>query len=89
MAYFSIDGKDWESYRKSVIDREDYGRGQQYYNPNDRPFAADLYDYSFGQVRDAVNSLGIRNVNRLDDIPKIFFPHKKLTCGYRNNSCGY
>ena len=59
---FSIDGKSWDDFRRSSLD----------YNPNYfsdtllggyRPRAR-LYDYSYGQVRDAAEKLGIKNINK-------------------------
>lgn len=57
--YFSIDGKNWKDYQSKVLNQEGYdGYGMG------RPLGAPLYDYSFGQIRDAAQALGIKNINR-------------------------
>jgi hypothetical protein len=59
---FSIDGKTWQDYQSSTLSGESYGG---------TPKGAPLYDYSFGQVRDAAQALGIRNINRQSEVEAV------------------
>ncbi|MDA0882936.1 MAG: hypothetical protein O2984_06460, partial [Bacteroidetes bacterium] len=59
---FSIDGKNWQDYRSSTLSGESYGG---------TPKGAPLYDYSFGQVRDAAQALGIKNINRKSEVEAV------------------
>lgn len=62
---FSIDGKSWDDYKSSTLTGEEYNLGER------GPFGKDLYDYSFGQVRDAAAALGIKNVNSYGETDRI------------------
>lgn len=68
MAYnLSIDGKSWQDYRTSA---PGYGEPDSGYSFSDMR-GAPLYDYSYGQVRDAAQSLGIKNVNKAQEVQAI------------------
>lgn len=68
MAYnLSIDGKSWQDYRTSA---PGYGEPDSGYSFSDMR-GAPLYDYSYGQVRDAAQSLGIKNVNKAKEVQAI------------------
>jgi hypothetical protein len=74
---FSIDGKSW-NYRDPsntkysdghIADRiGDDGSAEDYGNRNSYGYTNPLYDYSYGQTRDAAEALGINNVNNKDDV---------------------
>lgn len=76
---FSIDGKSWnyrDPYNQASKDRQRSGwegRGQDpgAINDNAQDFANPLYDYSYGQVRDAAKQLGIGNVNKEKEVTSI------------------
>jgi hypothetical protein len=78
--YFSIDGKDWKKYKERALD--DNGRDSFWFwstpagkelkqKVKPEPLGAPLYDYSFGQVRDAAQALGIKNVNKQREVEDI------------------
>lgn len=76
---FSIDGKSWnyrDPYNQASKDRQRggwSGRGQDPGAINDdaQDFANPLYDYSYGQVRDAAKQLEIGNVNQKKEVTSI------------------
>lgn len=76
---FSIDGKSWnyrDPYNQASRDRQRSGwsgRGQDPGAINDdaQDYANPLYDYSYGQVRDAAKQLGIGNVNKEKEVTSI------------------
>lgn len=74
---FSIDGRSWnyrDPYNQEMINRQDMNnekaRGERI---NDEAYtkANPLYDYSFGQVRDAAKALGIGNVDKGKEVRQI------------------
>ena len=74
---FSIDGRSWnyrDPYNQEMINRQDMNnekpRGERI-NDEAYTIANPLYDYSFGQVRDAAKSLGIGNVNEQKEVDSI------------------
>tara|TARA_R110002074_G_scaffold141443_4_gene287884 strand:- start:594 stop:1271 length:678 start_codon:yes stop_codon:yes gene_type:complete len=77
---FSIDGKSFD-YRDPrnmkysdghYADRiGDDGSAEDYGNRNSYEFTNPLYDYSFGDVRDAAKDLGIGNVNDKSEVKQI------------------
>ena len=69
---FSIDGKSWE-YRNpdNFNDGQDRSSDKPTYNRNAYAMTNPLYDYSYGQARDAAESLGITNVNSRDEVDRI------------------
>ena len=76
---FSIDGKSWnyrDPHNQSSKDRQRTGwtgRGQDpgAINENAQDFANPLYDYSYGQARDAAKALGIGNVDSQEETNRI------------------
>ena len=69
---FSIDGKSWE-YRNpdNFNDGQDRSSDKPTYNRDASAMTNPLYDYSYGQARDAAESLGITNVNNQDEVDRI------------------
>ena len=77
---FSIDGKSFD-YRDprnmkysdgQRADRVgDSGSAEDYDNRNSYEFTNPLYDYAFGDVRDAAKDLGIGNVNEKSEVKQI------------------
>ena len=73
---FSIDGRAW-SYRdphnQTLIDKQNVNRekGRFQVNQNSDPKTNALYDYSYGQARDAAKALGIGNVNKEKEVNQI------------------
>ena len=74
---FSIDGRSWnfrDPNNQEMINRQDMNneraRGERI---NDEAYALanPLYDYSFGQVRDAAKTLGIGNVDKKKEVKSI------------------
>lgn len=72
----SFDGKSWE-YRRpgETLDRP-LGRKQAFideagYNPHAQKMLNPLYDYSYGDVRDASKILGIGNVNEQEEVDRL------------------
>lgn len=69
---FSIDGKSW-AYR----DPDNYDRRRTFQrdgdegNQNAYDFTNPLYDYSYGQARDAAEALGIGNVNKQEEVDQL------------------
>lgn len=73
---FSIDGRSWDyrdPYNQKQIDKQNVNRekGRDTVNRNAYTKANPLYDYSFGQVRDAANELGIDNVDKKKEVSAI------------------
>ena len=71
---FSIDGKSWEyrnpgNYNDSVSDGA--SKQDNDFNRNAYGMTNPLYDYSYGQVRDAAKELGISNVNKEEEVTSI------------------
>lgn len=69
---FSIDGKSWE-YRnpQNRPVRTPVNRGEELVNENAYGLTNPLYDYSYGQVRDAAKELGIGNVDDKGEVTSI------------------
>ena len=74
---FSIDGRSWnyrDPYNQEMINRQDQNNEKtQGERINDEAYtiANPLYDYSFGQVRDAAKELGIDNVDKQKEVDSI------------------
>lgn len=74
---FSIDGRSWDyrdPYNQAQIDKQNLNREKgrrDTVSNNAYTKANDLYDYSFGQVRDAAKELGIGNVNKGKEVRQI------------------
>lgn len=73
---FSIDGRSWEyrdPFNEAQIAKQNVNRekGRDTVNRNAYTKANPLYDYSFGQVRDAAKSLGIDNVDKSKEVRQI------------------
>ena len=73
----SIDGKDW-SYRDPRNQEQAQRGAPSYFRGNvkrDNPHAYNmtnpLYDYSYGQVRDAAKELNIGNVDEADEVNRL------------------
>lgn len=71
---FSIDGKSWEyrnpdNYNDSVSDGA--SKRDNDFNRHAYGMTNPLYDYSYGQVRDAAKELGIGNVNKEEEVTSI------------------
>ena len=71
---FSIDGKSWEyrdpgKYNDSVSDGA--SKQDNDFNRHAYGMTNPLYDYSYGQVRDAAKTLGIGNVNKEEEVTSI------------------
>ena len=69
---FTIDGKSWE-YRNpaNFNDGKDRASDKPTYNRDAYSMTNPLYEYSYGQVRDAAGSLGIENVDEKDEVDRI------------------
>ena len=70
---FSIDGKSWEHRNPGTLNAG-YKKGTAGDHTHNRHASNDwnpLYDYSFGQVRDAAKQLGIGNVNKQEEVTSI------------------
>ena len=76
----SIDGKSFyyrdpfnpEANQQVRADRGGYdGRAEDNRNPNAYDYTNPLYDYSYGQVRDAAKTLDIGNVNSQDEVDQL------------------
>lgn len=74
---FSIDGRSWDyrdPYNKAQIDQQNLNREKgrrDTVSNNAYTKANPLYDYSFGQVRDAAEALGIDNVDKTKEVNAI------------------
>ena len=77
---FSIDGRSWnyrdpknpESNSAAIAARSgDDGSAEDDWSQNAKLYANPLYDYSYGQVRDAAKELNISNVNDEDEVNQI------------------
>ena len=72
---FSIDGKSWnyrdpDKYNSKTTDASKSGADNDY-NRHASDKYNSLYDYSYGQVRDAAKQLGIGNVNKEKEVTSI------------------
>ena len=70
---FSIDGKSW-AYRDpdNYNDNDsEWSSSRDTYNSNAYDFTNPLYDYSYGQARDAAEALGIGNVNKQEEVDQL------------------
>lgn len=69
---FSIDGKSWD-YRdpNNRPVRTPVNRGEDLVNENAYSMTNPLYDYSYGQVRDAAKKLGIGNVDEQAEVDEL------------------
>ena len=72
---FSIDGRPWayrapNNYNSKSRDASK-AQGDDDYNEHSYTWTNPLYDYSFGQVRDAAKTLGIGNVNKEEEVTSI------------------
>ena len=72
----SIDGKSWnyrDPYNQEKIDKQNVNREKGRYHSNRAAYeiANPLYDYSYGQVRDAAKALGINNVDKQKEVDSI------------------
>lgn len=74
---FSIDGRSWDyrdPYNQAQIDKQNNNREKgrrDTVSENAYTIANPLYDYSFGQVRDAAADLGIGNVDKKKEVNQI------------------
>jgi hypothetical protein len=77
---FSIDGKSWNYRDPQNKDSNDYaiaarigddGSAEDNWSKDAKLFANPLYDYSYGQVRDAAKELDIGNVNDKSEVKQI------------------
>ena len=74
---FSIDGRSWDyrdPYNQEQLNRQNMNREKSVdhrISENAYTIANPLYDYSFGQVRDAAADLGIGNVNKKKELNQI------------------
>ena len=74
---FSIDGRSWDyrdPYNQEQLNRQNMNREKSVdarISENAYTIANPLYDYSFGQVRDAAADLGIGNVNKKKEVNQI------------------
>ena len=77
---FSIDGRSWnyrdpqnkdsnEHYQSQK--RGDMGSAEDDWSKNAKTYANPLYDYSYGQVRDAAKQLNIGNVKNKDEVDQL------------------
>ena len=72
----SIDGKSWnyrDPYNQQKIDKQNVNRekGRYHRNRDAYEIADPLFDYSYGQVRDAAKALGINNVDKQKEVDSI------------------
>ena len=69
---FSIDGKSWE-YRNpdNFNDGNDRASEKPTYNRDAYEMTNPLYEYSYGQIRDAAKALDIQNVDEQDEVDKL------------------
>ena len=73
---FSIDGKSWnyrDPYNQAQIRRQNLGneRENDTINEHSSTMTNPLYDYSYGQTRDAAKALGIGNVDEQAEVDQI------------------
>ena len=89
---FSIDGKSWnyrdpqntDSNPAAIAARSgDDGSAEDDYSQNAKLYANPLYDYSYGQVRDAAKELNINNVNSEDEVNQLL---KQLKGGNKSKA---
>ena len=89
---FSIDGKSWnyrdpqntESNPAAIAARSgDDGSAEDDWSQNAKVYANPLYDYSYGQVRDAAKELNIGNVNSEEEVNQLL---KQLKGGNKSKA---
>ena len=89
---FSIDGKSWnyrdpqntESNPAAIAARSgDDGSSEDDFSQNAKVYANPLYDYPYGQVRDAAKTLDISNVNSQEDVDQIL---KRIRSGGKSKA---
>jgi hypothetical protein len=73
---FSIDGKSWnyrDPHNQDHIRRQNIGNEREHSTISEHSSSMTnaLYDYSYGQVRDAAKTLGIGNVNDKSEVTSI------------------
>ena len=73
---FSIDGKSWnyrDPYNQAHIRRQNLGneRENDTINEHSSTMTNPLYDYSYGQIRDAAKELGIGNVDEQAEVDQL------------------
>jgi len=77
---FSIDGRSWNYRDPQNKDSNDYaiaarigdnGSAEDNWSKDAKLFANPLYDYSYGQVRDAAKDLDIGNVSSKEDVDQL------------------
>jgi hypothetical protein len=73
---FSIDGKSWnyrDPYNQEQIRRQNLGseRENDTINEHSSTMTNPLYDYSYGQTRDAAKALGIGNVDEQEEVDRL------------------
>ena len=75
---FSIDGKSWDyrdPYNAEQLRRQNSGAGrgrtEVTVNQHSQSMTNPLYEYSYGQVRDAAKDLNINNVNNKEEVDQI------------------
>ena len=77
---FSIDGKSWNYRDPSNMSSSDGhradrigddGSAEDYGNRNSYDYTNALYDYSYGQTRDAAKAVGINNVSNQKDVDSL------------------
>jgi hypothetical protein len=73
---FSIDGKSWnyrDPYNQAQIRRQNLGneRENDTINEHSSTMTNPLYDYSYGQIRDAAKELGIGNVDEQAEVNEL------------------
>ena len=89
---FSIDGKSWnyrdpqntDSNPAAIAARSgDDGSAEDDWSQNAKVYANPLYDYSYGQVRDAAKELNIGNVNSEEEVNQLL---KQLKGGNKSKA---
>lgn len=75
---FEISGKSWKDYKERVLDDNGWDpfwstRAHKKLKQKAQgiPIGEPLYDYSFGQVRDAAQALGINNIKRPEQVEAV------------------
>ena len=70
----SIDGRPYQyrnPFNQKMIDQQSTDDDEDGPNRHSYEYTNPLYDYSYGQVRDAANAEGIKNVNKQDEVDRI------------------
>ena len=69
---FTIDGESWNKRNPANFnDGQDKASDKPTYNRDAYEMTNPLYEYSYGQMRDAAKSLGIQNVDEKDEVDKL------------------